>query len=116
MFRRIERIVPLEVLWAIAPSLSFVDVLGGSALQSRYARLALSSSSQHHVVRSLSIEAISRSMMDAPPQGRVTEILHLLRQVVGSSTDPYLRALVWMSHGYATVSYTHLTLPTNREV
>ena len=33
----------LELLWAVAPSLAFVDLLGGSALQSRYARMALRS-------------------------------------------------------------------------
>ncbi len=91
----------LELLWAVAPSLAFVDLIGGSALQSRYARMALSSGDLQHVVRSLSIEAISRSTMDAPPQTRATKILQQLREVAGSSDDPYLRASVWMAHGYA---------------
>jgi hypothetical protein len=91
----------LELLWAVAPSLAFVDLLGGSALQSQYARMALSSGDVQHVVRSLTVEALVGSTTDKPPQARVTSILQQVRGIADASDLPYLKALVWMSHGYA---------------
>jgi serine/threonine protein kinase len=91
----------LELLWAVAPSLAFVDLLGGSALQSQYARMALSSGDVQHVVRSLTVEALVGSTTDKPPQSRVTSILQQVRAIADASDLPYLKALVWMSHGYS---------------
>lgn len=90
----------LELLWAVAPSLAFVDFLGGSALQSRYARMALRGGDIQHVVRSLTVEAILRATMDSPPQEHVSRILARVRQIADGRDVPYLRALVQMSHGY----------------
>lgn len=90
----------LELLWAVAPSLAFVDFMGGSALQSQYARLSLQGGDIQHVIRSLTVEAMLRSTADAPPQAQVTRILQQVRQIAADRDSPYLRALVFMSHGY----------------
>jgi hypothetical protein len=90
----------LELLWAVAPSLAFVDFLGGSALQSRYVRMALRSDDLQHVVRSLTVEGILRATMDRPPQEQVARILARVRQIADGKDVPYVRALVQMSHGY----------------
>ncbi len=90
----------LDALWAVAPSLAFVDLLAGSALQSRYTRLALKSGSLVHTVRSLAIEAMLGSTTEAPPQKRVDSMLTRLREVSHGTQDPYLRAVAWMAHGY----------------
>jgi len=91
----------LELLWGVAPSLAFVDLIGGSALQSMYARLALSSGDVQHVVRSLAMEALLSSTMETPPQPKVTAILEQVRKAADSTHEPYHRALAWMAHGYA---------------
>jgi hypothetical protein len=91
----------LELLWAVAPSLAFVDFLGGSALQSLYTRMALRSGDLQHVVRSLTVEAMLRGTMDAPPQDQVSRILARVRQLADGKTEtPYVRAMAQMSHGY----------------
>ncbi len=90
----------LELLWGVAPSLAFVDLIGGSALQSMYARLALSSGDVQHVVRSLAMEALLSSTMEAHPQPKVTAILQQVRLAADSTNEPYHRALAWLSHGY----------------
>jgi hypothetical protein len=91
----------LELLWAVAPSLAFVDVLGGSALQSLYARLALGSGDMQHVVRSLTMEAILHATMESPPQPGVTRLLQQVRDAASRTNVPYHRAMVYMAHGYA---------------
>jgi eukaryotic-like serine/threonine-protein kinase len=90
----------LELLWAVAPSLAFVDVLSGSALQSTYVRMALRSGDVQHVVRSLTVEAMARANLDRPPQEHVSRILARVRQIADGKDNPYLRALMVMSHGY----------------
>jgi hypothetical protein len=90
----------LELLWAVAPSLAFVDFWGGSALQGRYVRMALRSGDIQHVVRSLTIQGIVRATMDRPPQEKVSQILARVRQIADGRDLPYLRALVLISHGY----------------
>jgi hypothetical protein len=91
----------LDLLWAVAPSLAFVDFLGGSALQSMYARMALASGDRQHLVRSLTMEALLRSMTEPPAQPRVAGLLQRVRDIAEATSNPYLGALVWMSKGYA---------------
>lgn len=91
----------LDVLGAIAPSLAFLDLLGGSALQSQYARLSLSSGDVYHVTRALAMEALLRSTAERPPQSQVEGILQQVREIVAETQAPYLRAVSWMVHGYA---------------
>jgi hypothetical protein len=90
----------LELLWAVAPSLAFVDFWGGSALQSHYVRMALRSGDVQHVVRSLTIQGMVHATMDRPPQEQVSRILARVRQIGDGRDVPYLRALVLISHGY----------------
>lgn len=103
-----DRAEVLELLWAVAPSLAFVDFMGGSALQSQYARLALQGGDIQHVIRSLTVEALLRSAADAPPQDQVVRILEQVRQIADGRESPYLRAMVFMSHGY--VHWTNFRL------
>jgi hypothetical protein len=90
----------LELLWAVAPSLAFVDFWGGSALQSRYVRMALRSGDVQHVVRSLTIHGMVRATTDRPPQEHVSRILARVRQIADGKDIASLRALVLVSHGY----------------
>jgi hypothetical protein len=90
----------LELLWAVAPSLAFVDFWGGSALQSYYVRMALRSGDVQHAIRSLTIQGIVHATTDRPPQEHVSRILARVRQLADGKDVAYLRALVLMSHGY----------------
>ena len=42
--------------------------------------------------------------------------VHLALRLVARDADPFIVPIATMLNGLGTVSYTHLTLPTNREV
>ncbi len=89
----------LEALWRLLQPICWYDMLRGSALTTRYVRLALDSDNPLHVARALAQEATFRAMTDPHDKAAYHDLLEQSAEIACRIDDPETTAWVLLCRG-----------------
>jgi hypothetical protein len=89
----------VEALWRLLQPISWYDMLRGSALTTRYVRLALDSNNPEHVARALAQEAAFRAMSDPHDDDAYRPLLAQSAEIAARIQDPETTAWALLCRG-----------------